>query len=198
MKLSCSDTGTESVAVTVATAHFYLLHQPDHMAKIRNELRTVPLNASWADLEKLPYLTGVVLESLRLSFGVTGRLARIAPDETLHYKQYIIPPGTPISSTTLCIHTDESVFPDPWAFKPERWIGKEGTERRKHLMTFNKGSRQCIGMNLAYAEMYLTLAAAARFDMELFQTDESDVRFKHDFHAAFPKLDSKGVRAVVK
>ena len=65
-------------------------------------------------------------------------------------------------------------------------------------MSFNKGARQCIGINLAYAEMYLALAAAVRFDMELYQTDESDVRFKHDFHAAFQKLDSKGIRVSVK
>ena len=168
------------------------------MARVRNELRSVSPNASWADLEKLPYLTGVILEGLRLSIGVTGRLARIAPDESLHYKQYSMPPGTPVSSTTLCVHTNETIFPDPWTFEPKRWSGKEGTERRKYLMSFGKGARGCIGINLAYAEMYLAIATAARFDLELFETDESDVRVKHDFHAAFPKLDSKGVRAYVR
>ena len=174
------------------------MHYPEYMDKVRKELRDAPWDASWAELERLPYLSGTILEALRLSFGVTGRLARIAPDEALHYKQYTIPRGIPVSSSTVCIHTDEAVFPDPWTFKPERWFGKDGTERRKYLMSFNKGTRQCIGINLAYAEMYLALAVAARFDMELFQTDESDVRFKHDFHAAFPKLDSKGIRATVK
>ena len=168
------------------------------MAKVRDELHTVPSNPSWAELEELPYLTGTILESLRIDMGVTGRLARIAPDETLQYGEYKIPPGTPISSTTVCIHTNESVFPDPWTFKPERWFGKEGTERKKYLISFNKGARHCIGINLAYAEMYLALAAAVRFEMELYRTDESDVRFKHDFHAAFAKLDSKGVRVSVK
>ena len=190
-------TGTESVAVTIATAHFYLMYHAEHLAKVRAELQTVPLNALWVELEKLPYLTGTILESLRINMGVTGRLARIAPDEPLHYKGYTIPPGTPVSSTTLCIHTDESAFPDPWTFRPERWLGKEGMERRKYLMSFNKGARQCIGINLAYAEMYLAIAAAVHFDMQLFETDESDVRFKHDFHAALPKLGSKGVRAMV-
>ena len=191
------ETGTESVAVSIATTHFYLLQQPTYMSRVREELESVSTDPSWADLEKLPYLSGAILEGLRLSFGVTGRLARIAPDESLHYKQYVIPSGTPVSSTTVCIHTDATVFPDPWAFKPERWFGKEGTERRKYLMSFNKGARQCIGINLAYAELYLAVAAATRFDMALYETDESDVRFKHDFHAAFPKLDSKGVRATV-
>ena len=129
--------------------------------------------------------------------GVPGRLTRIEPDESLHYKGYTIPLGTPASSTTLCTRSDESAFPDLWTSKPERLLGKEGMEPRKYLMSFNKGAWQCIGINLADAEMYLALAAAVNFDMQLFETDESDVRFKHDFHAAFTKLDSKGLRAMV-
>ncbi|KAL9091072.1 MAG: hypothetical protein Q9165_004999 [Trypethelium subeluteriae] len=187
--------GTESVAVAIATSHFYLMQKPDYVDKVRSEIHDIPPDASWTKLENLPYLSGVVLEGLRLSFGVSGRLARIAPDEVLHYKQYTIPQGTPVSSTTVCIHTDESVFPDPWAFQPERWFGRSGTERRKYLMSFNKGARNCIGINLAYAEIYLALATTTLFDWELYETDESDVRFKHDFHAAFPKLDTKGIRA---
>lgn len=93
------------------------------MTKVRDELRTGSLDASWTELEKLPYLTGTIMESLRLNMGVTGRLARIAPDEALHYGVCTIPPGIPVSSTTLCIHTDEDVFPHPWVFKPERWFG---------------------------------------------------------------------------
>ena len=53
-------------------------------------------------------------------------------------------------------------------------------------------------MNLAHAEMFLALAAMARFDMTLFETDLSDVEFQHDFHVAYSKLDSKGVRARVQ
>jgi hypothetical protein len=64
-------------------------------------------------------------------------------------------------------------------------------------MAFNKGSRSCVGINLAHAEMFLVIAAVARYDMKLYETDVSDVRFKHEFHVAFPKLESKGVRAVV-
>ena len=64
-------------------------------------------------------------------------------------------------------------------------------------MSFNKGARQCIGINLAYAEMCLALTAIIRYDMKVFETDESDVRVKHDYHAACRKLDSKGVRATV-
>lgn len=77
-------------------------------------------------------------------------------------------------------------------------MGSEGVERRKYQMAFNKGARNCIGINLAHAEMFLALAAVARYDMTLYETDIRDVQFTHDFHVAYPaKLDSKGVQAKV-
>lgn len=193
-----SPTGTESTAKSIAIAHFHLLASPSIMAKLRAELRTVPETASWTELEQLPYLSAVIAEGNRLSFGVTARVCRIAPDEALQYKQHTIPPGTPVSMTTLCVHTDETIFPDPWAFNPDRWLGPLGTERRKYQMAFNKGGRSCVGINLAHAEMFLVVAAVARYEMDLFETDISDVEFRHDYHVAYPKLDSKGVRAVVR
>ena len=100
--------------------------------------------------------------------------------------------------TSLCVHTDENVFPDPWTFNPDRWLGPEGVERRRYQVAFSKGGRKCIGINLAHAELYLIMAVVARYDMELFETDISDVEFRHDCQVAHPKLDSKGVRAMVR
>ena len=189
---------TESTAKSTAIAHFHPLNSPKKMAKLRRELRSVPENASWTQLEQLPYLSGVIAEGNRLSFGVTARVCWIAPDETLRSHEHVIPPSTPMSSTTLCVHTDESIFPDPWEFKPERWFGVVGAERRKYQMAFNKGGRKCIGIHLAHAEMFLILAAVARYDMELHGTNLSDVQFQHDFHVAYPRLDSKAVRVIVQ
>ncbi|MCJ1313305.1 hypothetical protein MMC25_006982 [Agyrium rufum] len=182
----------------MAIARFYLLQDPTKMGKLRAELSTVAEIATWTQLEQLPSLSGVIVEGNRLSFGITARACRIAPTKTLRYKDYAIPPGTPISCTTLCVHTNEDIFPEPWAFKPERWAGSEGAGRRKYQMAFSKGERNCIVIHLAHAEMFLALAAMARYNMELFETDERDVRFQHDYHVAYPRLDSKGVRAVVR
>ena len=122
-------------------------------------------DASWTELEQLPYLSACIAEGNRLSFGVTARVCRIAPDEAL---QYTKPPGTPASMTSLCAHTDEHIFPDPWAFNPDRWLGQEGVERRKYQIASNKGGRNCIGINLAHAEMFVFIAAVARYDMRAF------------------------------
>ena len=68
-------------------------------------------------------------------------------------------------------------------------------------MAFAKGSRQCAGMTLAYAEMYLAVAAVfrpERFTLRLYETDVSDVEPRHDFLNTSPRLDSKGIRVLVE
>jgi len=91
-----------------------------------------------------------------------------------------------------------TIFPDPETFDPERWLDKEKRLDR-YLVSFGKGSRQCLGINLAYAELYLTAATlVSRFDFELYETSLKDVQIKHDFFVAVPDLSSKGVRATVK
>ncbi|KAI0379348.1 cytochrome P450 [Hypomontagnella monticulosa] len=113
-------------------------------------------------------------------------------------RTYILPPGTSISTSTLLVHANEDIFPDPFVFDPERWLGPAGAARRKYQLAFSKGPRTCIGNHLANAEMTVAIAAMARWDMKLFETDDQDVAFLHDYHVATPKLDSKGVRATVK
>ena len=184
------------------------------MAHLRAELAGLPTPASLKDLEQLPYLNACILEANRLSFGLTRRVSRTAPSEALQYGDYNIPPNTPFATSTLAIHANEEIFPDPWTFKPERWLyhdenasagnsewrfSDEAMKKRKFNMAFGyKGPRMCLGMHLAEAEMRLAIAAVAGLDMELFETDLGDVEYRHDFQVAHGRLGSEGVRAVVK
>lgn len=202
--------GTESPAKSLNMIFYHLLANPQIMSKLREELSTVAHPASWAQLERLPYLTAVIEEGHRLSFGVTARTARIAR-ETLIYtptsyaadssntgKSFKIPAGTPMSTTTLSAHTSPSVFPDPFVFDPERWLGDEGRKLQKYQMSFGKGSRKCLGIELARAEMYLvTVALVQGFDMKLWKTEASDVAFVHDYHVSMPSLKFKGLGATM-
>ncbi|KAG8160990.1 hypothetical protein KVR01_009254 [Diaporthe batatas] len=202
--------GTESPAKSLSTLFYHLLANPQIMTKLREELSTAAQPASWAQLEQLPYLTAVIEEAHRLSFGVTARTARVAR-ETLTYtptphaaypsntrKSFKIPAGTPMSTTTLSAHTAPSVFPDPLVFDPGRWLGDGGRGRQRYQMAFGKGSRRCLGIELARAEMYLVTAALARgFDMDLWETDASDVAFVHDYHVSMPSVGFKGLEATV-
>jgi hypothetical protein len=88
--------GTETTAWTLSVIMFYLLNDPAKLQRLTNELRKANATTS-TELEQLPYLNGVVQEGLRLGLGVSHRLPRIAPDETLTLvdgeKTWLIPPG---------------------------------------------------------------------------------------------------------
>ncbi|KAF2834919.1 cytochrome P450 [Patellaria atrata CBS 101060] len=172
--------GTETTASTMASGIVRILSNPDILAKLKEELEDAIPNPnempSLSALQKLPYLTAVIKESLRLGFGVVGRCQRIS-DLPLQYKQWTIPPDTPIGMSAGLIHVDPSVWDNPKKFNPERWTDpSEAARLTKYLVSFSKGPRMCIGINIAYAELYLGLAALFRkFDMSLFETTEDDV-----------------------
>jgi cytochrome P450 len=194
--------GTQSTQLSLTIAHYHLLANPDILSKLRSELASQP-HSTLTQLSQLPYLNGIIQEAHRLSFGLTGRNPRISPDDPIKYtdkstgRVYILPAGTSISSSTLLVHADEDIFPDPFTFDPERWLGSDGATRRKYQMAFSKGPRMCIGLHLANAVMAVAIAAISRWDLQLFETTEEDVAFKHDYHVATPRLTSRGVRARV-
>ncbi|KAF2144118.1 uncharacterized protein K452DRAFT_267281 [Aplosporella prunicola CBS 121167] len=199
--------GTVTSAHTLATTVYHLLANPEQLAHLRAELASpsTPSNPSWTDLEQLPYLSAVVAEGLRLSYGVSHRLPRISPDTALHVPNYAlaIPPGTPVSMTQMLLHDNADIFGSPRAFLPHRWLGPDAPELRRFLVPFSRGTRQCVGMNLAYAEIFLTLGRLFRpvgeggLALELWQTGRSDVDVAHDFFNPVPRLGSKGVRVLV-
>lgn len=98
-------------------------------------------------LEQFPYLTSVIMEGMRLSPAIGSRMARIAPDRDLFYGNFRIPAGTPVGMTIILMHTDETLYPAPLSFNPDRWMDLE--ERKKMEKTyapFSRGTRMCLGM----------------------------------------------------
>ncbi|MCJ1436172.1 hypothetical protein MMC27_005550 [Xylographa pallens] len=204
--------GTVTTAHVLSTTVYHILANPSILHRLQVELRGfMPDKDSKPNLtqvERLPYLTAIVKEGLRITGAIIHRSQRIALDRSLQYQNWTIPPGTIVSMTGYMNHINPAIFPAPEEFRPERWLKDEGTSTRgsgaagnleKYLLPWGKGTRICLGMNLAYAELYLTLAAIfRRFDLELFETSGEDVRVVHDFIFGAPRLDSKGVRVVVK
>lgn len=164
---SLTGAGTETTANMLTCATYFMLRHPDKQARLEKELARAGVDPkgkklSWAQLEQIPYLYGVVHETLRMCHGLSTRLARVARTEDLVYRnqegfgwgepgafEYVIPCGTPIGMSSGLTHRDASVFPDPEAFKPERWVtakGERNTGLEKYLLSFSKGSRICLGM----------------------------------------------------
>ncbi|KAK5121539.1 hypothetical protein LTR85_005372 [Meristemomyces frigidus] len=203
--------GTETTGRVLAVTAYYLVANVDLLARLREELETVmptpDTDAPLSELEKLPFLTGVLYEGLRLANGVSGRMPRVAPNETLVYrardkehrteKVWQIPPGTAVSMSIYLLHHDEDIFPDSHSFKPERWI--DNMPLRQYLYAFAKGTRGCLGSNLAWSELYQTIAILFRkFDLRLYDTVESrDVEIVRDFSIAGMDPSSRGIRVKV-
>ncbi|EIT77631.1 hypothetical protein AO1008_09570 [Aspergillus oryzae 100-8] len=209
--------GIETTARALTVAMFHLISDETMIRKLRDELKQVMLSPAsrptWAEVEQLPYLTGVVNESLRLSFGLVARSPRVSPIESLAYGEYVIPPGvsrrqlltffmyqTPVSQSAYFVHMNPQVFPEPESFSPERWIkaAEKGQYLSRFLVAFSKGSRQCLGMNLAYAELYLTLARIVRLvDMKLVGTTIDNIRVGRDLGHPAPKAGNFEVKVEV-
>lgn len=106
-------------------------------------------------------------ESLRIAMPVPGRLPRILPANgpPLVIDGKVIPPGVRpfcflshgfnvlkcsqsiVGCSAYSVHYDESVWgTDARQFKPERWLMGNAKQLDNYLVSFSKGSRQCIGM----------------------------------------------------
>jgi cytochrome P450 len=108
-----------------------------------------------------------------------------------------------VASDGYSVLSNEEIFPESTKFRPERWLGNPVTANGKplshYLVTFGKGSRGCIGRELAMMELYVALATLfRRFDMTLYETSRDDADFVLDMVAPMPKRDSKGVRVIIK
>jgi cytochrome P450 len=79
--------------------------------------------------------------------------------------EYGVEAGKPISMSILLVHHREDLYPEPFAFRPERWLGrKPGTYE---WIPFGGGIRRCLGAALAMAEQRVVLEAMARrLDLE--------------------------------
>jgi cytochrome P450 len=160
--------GFETTGFAIETAMYYVLSDPAVLSKLKRELtpafasknKTEDL-PSWTDLEKLPYLTAVIYEAVRMSLGVSARLPRKNVKSDMLYKDWVIPKGQFVGMTQRDILYNADIFPDPERFDPERWLnGEESKELlNKYLVTFSKGARRCVGMQyVSIPCLYLCLS----------------------------------------
>ncbi|CAL3965293.1 unnamed protein product [Diplocarpon coronariae] len=197
--------GSESTSRTLMMATYYLLTTPSALANLKRELYEAMPDASVVPpvkvLEALPWLHAVIRETFRTSAFFTTRFPLVAP-EKLKYRDWVIPPHTPVSMTTRSTMHDPSLFPSPETFIPERWLNgatHNGKDLNRYYIPFSKGTRICPGIELAYAELYMALAMTIRrFDLELYDTVyERDIKVVRDCFLGEAGKNSLGVRVKV-
>lgn len=164
--------GSEPSATALTSTTFWLVRHPQCLEKLQQEIRsTFPdssdITGNSTGKSQCPYLHAVIEEALRLSPPIALGLPRDCPGAFIDREW--IPEGVTVSCENYAMCRDPKYWQQPEVFKPERWIGDGLTaDDKRAFQPFSTGPRACLGINLAYLELRVTLAKVVlAFDMEL-------------------------------
>jgi len=161
--------GHETTSHALTWTLYLLSQNPAAAVRLREELDAVldGRPATFEDLPKLVYTEQVLQEAMRL-YPPVFSVARRAKEDT-EIGGYRVPAGSEVMLWIYFTHRDARWFPDPTAFRPERFEPEsEAKIPRYAYMPFGAGPRACIGKSFAMMEAKLILATlAARYSFEL-------------------------------
>lgn len=166
--------GSETTATLLSGCIFHLCQNPSSMKRLTDEIRQN--FSSNQDIQaracaKLEYLNAVVKESLRLYPPVATSLPRITPAGGCVIDGHFVSENVTVSTHQYASYHSTSNFARPEEFLPARWLKKDSefsNDNGDALQPFSLGPRNCVGKNLAYLEIRLTLAKLLfHFDVEL-------------------------------
>jgi cytochrome P450 len=161
--------GHETTAIALTWTWYLLSKNPEVERKMAMELLEVlgDRTPTLDDLPKLEYTAKVVKESMRL-YPPAWRVGREALVDC-EFGGFTIPAGAQLIMSQWTIQRDARYYPEPLAFKPERWTEEFTKDQpRFAYFPFGSGPRICIGDQFAMMEATLILAAMARrFRLEL-------------------------------
>ena len=171
--------GHETTAAVLTWTTFLLAKHPDIKQKVFEEVDRVvgDRNPTVADMRELVYTTRVINESMRLYPQPPVLIRRALEPVTLG--GYNIDAGTDFFISVWNLHRNPRIWPDPDAFKPERFpitgpMPNEYTEDYAYL-PFGGGQRKCVGDQFAMFESIVSLAMLMRrFDFELDESKHPD------------------------
>ena len=138
--------GHETTATGLAWAFELLLRNPPVLARLRASLRA----------GESEYMEATIKEVLRLRPVISGvgRMVREAP---FQLGRWSIPPGIEINPSIGAIHRRADRYPEPRAFRPERFLGPDAPDTYTWL-PFGGGTRRCLGASFATFEMRVVIA----------------------------------------
>jgi cytochrome P450 len=153
--------GHETTANALAWTWYLLTQHPEAYAKVFAEVDALGHAPTVADLPRLPWCLQVIQEAMRL-YPPAYAVARQC-EQPVQLGPITVQPGEVVMITIRGIHRRADLWPDPLAFRPERFTEDAIKARPRHAyMPFGAGPRICIGNHFALMEAQLILATVAR------------------------------------
>jgi cytochrome P450 len=176
--------GHETTANSLAWAFERLMRTPHAYARLREEVRAGQGEDAGAE-----YVEATIHETMRSRpvIPVIGRRVRVP----WQLGEWRVPADSSVLISILLLHHRPDVYPDPFAFRPERFLGvKPGTYT---WLPFGGGIRRCLGATLAMAEQRVVLRAIAR-RTDMTAADPAPERARHRNVTMIP---SRGAQVVL-
>ncbi|KAF2309737.1 hypothetical protein GH714_004871 [Hevea brasiliensis] len=151
--------GSDTSAGTMEWALSLLLNNPEALVKAKAEIAKNIGQAKLieeSDLSKLPYLHGIINETLRIH-PTAPLLAPHESSEECTVGGFDVPQGTMLLVNMFAIQNDANFWAEPTKFKPERFQGLERKKEGYMLLPFGAGRRGCPGEGLAMRMVGLAL-----------------------------------------
>ncbi|XP_064613115.1 cytochrome P450 3A8-like [Liolophura sinensis] len=152
--------GFESTATAVSHLLYSLAIYPECQDKLVEEIDEALKGGAptYDNVMKLPYLEKCLCEAQRLYPAIRGnsRMSR----EAITINGIYIPANTSVMLMGYALQHDETYWPDPEKFDPERWSPEQKAARHPYVsIPFGAGPRNCVGMRLAQLEAKMSVVA---------------------------------------
>ncbi|KAJ7454125.1 cytochrome P450 [Mycena latifolia] len=162
--------GVDTTVSSLGTFVLAMLLNPDAQKRAQAEIDSITGGKDLPDFEdeaSLPYVSALVKEVLRWRNVTPIAVPHLLTTDD-EYRGYRLPAGSMIIGNTWAILHDEAMYPDPHAFKPERFLidGKPNPTVRDPDAAFGFGRRVCPGRHLATSSVWITVVSIlATFDI---------------------------------
>ncbi|EKD20425.1 uncharacterized protein L3040_004288 [Drepanopeziza brunnea f. sp. 'multigermtubi'] len=171
--------GHETSGITLTYITWHLSQDIPLQDRLRAELLSLSPNMllsrnssrkelpSSKELDNLPVLHAIMMETLRLDAAIPGSQPRQTPYPSCTIGKFSgIPGGVRVGAQAHSVHRNAEVYPRPEKFDYTRWLDDENgysehqkKERDRWFWAFSSGGRMCVGSNFAVHEIKLILAA---------------------------------------
>jgi cytochrome P450 family 110 len=157
--------GHETTATALTWALYWIHRLPSVRQRLLAEIDSLDNNFDPNVVFKLPYLSAVCSETLRIHPVALLTFARVTRSRVI-LTGVTLDPGTMVAGCIYLAHRRAEAFPDPEKFNPDRFLDRHYSPYE--FLPFGGGVRRCIGMAFAQFEMKLVLCAIlSRFDLAL-------------------------------